>query len=1037
MSIRLLAILLALSLVAISRPGATAAPPTTAQEIGSLTAARDAHGQLWAAWEARSGSDVEIYTSRWAGGTWSPPEPVAARPDAWDRSPSLAIAADPSGSEAQPWLAWTSAPRSDPSRRELYVSRWAAGTWTEPQAVPTGAATRVSDPVLAAAPGGALWLAWSGSDGAGAEIYASRWDGRSWSAPWRVSGEPDRDDYQPRLVVAGDGRPWLVWVGHQAGPDDEIYSSTWTGTGWTGEQMVSRDDDALDTRPSLALGPDGQPWLAWMGLVAGGERSHRRILFARWDPFLPAWTPEQVASSSPELTVDEEAPALTVDGQGQMHLAWIAVGNSATALAHARWTGDGWAEPQAIRTGVAADAIAVESGGGPPVLLWLDRSASPAPLAQATVEATAQPLAAWIDSQPAPAAVLVDPIANRYAAFGDSITWGEYNDHFWTSYPEHLDFKLDTRVRPSEVLNFGEPGERTNIGAQRIGAVVSDNRPLYVLIMEGTNDVSTQRSPAEVYQYYLDMIYNARHAGVDNVRLVMATLPPRTDDRNDETIAMNQEAVIPAANDRNIPVCDVYQAFEDYGNWQELFWDDVHPDGEGLLLLGDTWYDCIKLFFDEIYEDITPPTPTLDSVPPQAECLGSIPLSWSGVDNQGGTGLANFDVQAQVDAGAWTNWLLATTATSGAYPNVTWGHTYSFRVRARDIAGNVSDYAAPGSTQVKDTTPPYETHVTPLPPARLVPFTVHWGGSDACSGVATYDVEYNVGGGAWQSWRTGTSNTSGTFDPASPQYGQTYYFHARAHDIAGNTGAWSTPVGTLLTRYTLSGKIATVREEPIAGALVTLTPAALALEPRPGGYLAYLSGDGLYDVWAGRAGFDVLPPMLDIAVAGDVSGADLFLPPLDDAVVDGGFEVGNLAAWHAGGTISPTLAATAHTGAHSVQLGDLAGSSTISQVVSLPLGLNLAVSNPTLSFLVRLAQPGSPSSLQVVLSGANPVTYSLAVDSNAWSHVWYDLTDLAGSPLAVTFAVDGSPAVLVDEISLGSAVRGGYRAHLPLVLRGW
>ena len=1036
MSTRLLAMLLALSLVAISMPGATAAPPATAQEIGSLAAARDPHGQLWAAWEAQSGSDVEIYTSRWAGGAWSPPEPVDARPDAWDRSPSLAIATGPSGSE-QAWLAWTSAPRSDPSRRELYVSRWAAGAWTEPQVVPTGAATRVSDPVLAAAPGGALWLAWSGSDGAGAEIYASRWDGRSWSAPWQVSGEPDRGDYQPRLVVAGDGRPWLAWVGHQAGPDDDIYASHWTGAGWTAEEMVNHDDDALDTRPSLAVGPDGQPWLAWMGRVAGGERSHRRILFARWDPSLPAWTPEQVASSSPDLPIDEEGPSLAVDGQGQVHLAWIAVGNSATALAYARWTGAGWAEPQAIRTGVAADVIAVESGDGRPVLLWLDPSASPAPLAQATVEATTQPLAAWIDSQPAPAAVLSDPIPNRYAAFGDSITRGEYDENGGASYPVRLEFKLDSKVRPSEVINFGEPGERTNIGAERIGAVVSDNRPMYVLIMEGTNDVSTHRTPAEVYDYYDQMIYNARHAGVDSVNLVLATLPPRTDDRNDETIALNEEAVIPVANAKNIPLCDQYQAFDDYGNWQELFWDDVHPNGEGLQLISDTWYDCIQLFYDEIYEDITPPTPTLGSVPPQAECLGSIPLSWSGVDNQGGTGLANFDVQARVDAGAWTDWLVATAATSGAYPNVAWGHTYSFRVRARDIAGNVSDYTAPGSTQVKDTTPPYEAHVTPLSPARVAPFTVHWGGSDACSGVVAYDVEYNAGGGAWQPWRTGTSSTSDAFDPASPQYGQTYYFHARARDLAGNTGAWSTPAGTLLARYTLSGKIATVRDEPIAGALVTLTPAALALEPRPGGYLAYLSGDGLYDVWAGRAGFDVLPPMLDVAVAGDVSGADLFLPPLDDAVVDGGFEVGNLAAWQAGGTISPTLAAAAHTGAHSVQLGDVAGSSTISQVVSLPLGLNLAVSDPTLSFLVRLAQPGSPGSLQVVLSGASPVTHSLAVDSDAWSHVWYDLTGLASSPLTVTFAVSGSPPVLVDEISLGSAVRGGYRAHLPLVLRGW
>ncbi len=232
------------------------------------------------------------------------------------------------------------------------------------------------------------------------------------------------------------------------------------------------------------------------------------------------------------------------------------------------------------------------------------------------------------------------------------------------------------------------------------------------------------------------------------------------------------------------------------------------PTGAGLQLLADTWYDCILTTFEEIYEDITPPTPALGSVPPQAECFGSVLVSWSGSDNLNGTGVANFDVQAQVDAGSWTDWLMATTATSGSYSNLAWGHTYSFRVRARDVAGNVSDYTAPGSTQVKDSTPPYEAHVNPLPPARLAPFAVHWGGSDACSGVATYDVEYKVGGGTWQPWLTGTSSTSGTFNPASPQYGQTYYFQARAHDqsrqrrrLVGDRSA------TLLAHYTLSGKI--------------------------------------------------------------------------------------------------------------------------------------------------------------------------------------------------------------------------------------
>ncbi len=1049
MSTRLLAILLVLSLVPLSLPGTMAVAPTfVAQEIRSLTAAHDPQGHLWASWEADSGSDVEIYFSRWAGGAWSQSEPVHTRPDAWDRSPSLAIATPP-GLPPQIWLAWTSSPRSDPSHRDLVVSRWAAGAWTEPQAVPIGTVTRVASPALAAAPDGTLWLAWTAFDGADTEVYASRWNGQTWSAPWQVStddGTTHRNDYRPQLVVAGDGRPWLVWVGHQGGPDDEIYASYWTGAGWTAEQMVSQDDDLLDTRPSLAIGPDGRPWLAWLGHVATGERSTGRILFARWDPSLSAWTPEQLASSSPALSVEEGSPSLTVDGQGRLHLAWVAAARSATALAHAYWTGSGWAEPQAIHTGVAADMLALTSGDGQVTFLWLDQSGALAPLAQAAVGATAQPLAAWIDSRPSPEASPVDSVPNRYMAFGDSITCIPACDPEvpppWAPYPVRLESRLDIHVRPSEVGNFGLSGELTwqqpdKGGLNRIDDAVNGYQPRYVLIMEGTNDVTVHRDPGEVYGYLDQMIYNARHAGVENVYPMLATLIPRLDGLNDETQTMNVDAIIAVTTDKDIPLCRQYKAFEDYGNYPELYVDDVHPNSEGLQLMSDTWYDCTLTTFTDVYEDVIPPTPTLNSIPAQTECFGGVAVSWSGIDNLNGTGLANFDVQVQVDAGPWTDWLMATTATSSVYSGLTWGHTYSFHVRARDVAGNVSDYTAPGSTQVKDSVAPYEAHVNPLLPVRLAPFAVSWGGSDACSGVATYDVQFKIDGGTWQPWLTGTPATNSTFNPGSPQYGHTYYFQARAHDYGGNIGSWSASVSTVLAQYTLSGSILTVREQPITGPTAGLAPAPLALEPAPSGYRAYLAGAGVYDITASHAAFGSLPSMLGVAANGNLGGVDFYLPPLDDAVAGGGFEAGNLAAWQAGGTVTPTLATTGHTGAYSVQMGDVAGRSTLSQVVSPPLGLNLAASNLTLSFLARLEQPGSPGSLQVVLSGASPVTYSLPVQSDAWSHTWYDLTGLVTGPLTVTLVVSGSPSILVDEISLGSALSGAYQAYLPLVTRSW
>ena len=73
------------------------------EAIQALTATTDEDGRLWAVWEAETGIDVDLAYSRWDGKEWSSPLPVHRRPDAWDRSPSLTIAAD-----GTPWLAWAS-----------------------------------------------------------------------------------------------------------------------------------------------------------------------------------------------------------------------------------------------------------------------------------------------------------------------------------------------------------------------------------------------------------------------------------------------------------------------------------------------------------------------------------------------------------------------------------------------------------------------------------------------------------------------------------------------------------------------------------------------------------------------------------------------------------------------------------------------------------------------------------------------------------------------------------------------------------------
>ena len=49
----------------------------------------------------------------------------------------------------------------------------------------------------------------------------------------------------------------------------------------------------------------------------------------------------------------------------------------------------------------------------------------------------------------------------------------------------------------------------------------------------------------------------------------------------------------------------------------------------------------------------------------------------------------------------------------------------------------------------------------------------------------------------------------------------------------------------------------------------------------------------------------------------------------------------------------------------------------------------------------------------------------------------FDLDGLVGEPLTLTLTVSDSAVVLVDEVSLGSLLRGGYLTYVPLVFKDW
>jgi hypothetical protein len=190
----------------------------------------------------------------------------------------------------------------------------------------------------------------------------------------------------------------------------------------------------------------------------------------------------------------------------------------------------------------------------------------------------------------------------------------------------------------------------------------------------------------------------------------------------------------------------------------------------------------------DIIVDTTPPTTNVNQLPQWSPA--SFTVSWTGTDNPGGTGIKTYDVQFRANSGAWQNWQVATTATSATFTGQN-GVRYEFRNRGTDNAGNVEawiDLADTGTTV--DTLPPSAT-VNPLPQFTFAnTFTVSWVGSDTGSGpsggsgIAHFDVEYQLDGGPWLPFASNTTTTSGTVLNALP--GQVYGFRARAVDRVGN-----------------------------------------------------------------------------------------------------------------------------------------------------------------------------------------------------------------------------------------------------------
>jgi hypothetical protein len=147
-----------------------------------------------------------------------------------------------------------------------------------------------------------------------------------------------------------------------------------------------------------------------------------------------------------------------------------------------------------------------------------------------------------------------------------------------------------------------------------------------------------------------------------------------------------------------------------------------------------------------------------------------------------GTGVKQMYLSDGVTSSGWMSY-----TTSAAWTLAGSDGNKSITAKFRDAAGNVSALAT--AAILLDTAAPLVT-VAPLSSYQSsLTFPVTWLGTDATSGVASYDVEFRDGeSGAWTGWLTGSAVSTAGF---AGQEGHTYWFRARARDNAGNIGSYS------------------------------------------------------------------------------------------------------------------------------------------------------------------------------------------------------------------------------------------------------
>ncbi len=195
------------------------------------------------------------------------------------------------------------------------------------------------------------------------------------------------------------------------------------------------------------------------------------------------------------------------------------------------------------------------------------------------------------------------------ATFGDSITLGypyfpgqRGNGSRDGGYQPFLEILLQARQGRGQVFNYGVGGESSSSGVNRISVVLQQKQFSYMLLLEGTNDLSVRPVSSQTVRDNLRiMIEKCRARGVEPL---VATLTPDWGSRYKPIASKTNPLIRELAEEQGVVLCDLY--LEMVNDWENLSDDELHPNRSGYRKMAEVWFAALIQAGVLTYGDIVP-----------------------------------------------------------------------------------------------------------------------------------------------------------------------------------------------------------------------------------------------------------------------------------------------------------------------------------------------------------------------------------------------------------------------------------------------